>query len=90
LPSREKSTIEILEHNGWTRQFIACEPRLSETVQLYQEAGFEVHLEPMPPVDGANEKMEPGSDDQCRRCYAGFENKYKIIFTRPKEGKDIE
>ena len=33
---------------GWTRRFIACEPRLSESVELYESLGFEVLLEPLP------------------------------------------
>ena len=37
-----------LEAEGWTRQFVAGEPRLSEASEMYRELGFEVLLEPLP------------------------------------------
>ncbi|UCF57789.1 MAG: hypothetical protein JSW15_04845, partial [Deltaproteobacteria bacterium] len=58
----EKSRISILESEGWSKQFVTSEPRLSEAVEIYKEAGFEVHLEPLP--------KEPG----CETC-AGEEDK---------------
>ena len=78
-----RSKIEALECEGWTRQFVAEEPRLSEAVAMYKELGFEVHLEPFPKVEeppGAE-----GGSSECRRCFQGFEERYKIIFTRPKD-----
>ncbi len=33
--------------DGWTRQFNTDEPRLSEAVEMYQQMGLEVHLEPV-------------------------------------------
>jgi len=39
---------EELVAAGWERRFIACEPRLSEMVEMYKEIGFEVILEPLP------------------------------------------
>lgn len=72
-----------LERRGWTRHFIACEPRLSEAVAMYREAGFEVHLEPLPAVG-----EEAGAEgDSCRACYKGFEDQYRIIYTRPAARK---
>ena len=77
-----------LEKDGWKEQFIACEPRLSEAAAMYREIGFEVHLEPMPKEpqcdncaggENAEEKTE------CRICYEGREDQYRIIFTRPAE-----
>ena len=35
-----------LEAQGWTRQNVMDEPRLSELVEMYQELDIEVHLEP--------------------------------------------
>ena len=78
----EKIIIEALEQQGWTKQFVANEPRLSEAVEMYKEAGFKVHLEPLPPKSrpAAEEKCELDAD--CRQCFEGFEDQHKIIFTR--------
>ncbi len=63
------------------KRFIASEPRLSESVELYRSLGYEVRLEPLPSVDyhSADEESE-----ECRACFKGFEDQYKIIYTRPK------
>ncbi len=74
---------------GWTRRFVASEPRLSEAVELYQSMGYEVHLEPLPIVDRDSADKESA---ECRACFKGFEDQYKIIYTRPKgnsEGDDL-
>ena len=73
-----------LEASGWTRRFTACEPRLSETVELYRESGFEVLLVNLP-----SEKVGIGckkNDEkyECRKCFEGTEEKYRIIYTRPQ------
>jgi len=88
------SRIEILERQGWVKQFTANEPRLSEAVDLYRESGFEVHLEPLPKGQacdacaGAEGRKEQG---ECRVCFEGFEDQYKIIFTRRrKDSKSSE
>jgi hypothetical protein len=81
-----KSEDELVRE-GWTRRFVASEPRLNEALELYRSMGNEVHLEPLPPVDcdSAGEESE-----ECRACFKGFENQYKIIYTRPKEGGSEE
>jgi hypothetical protein len=58
---------------GWTRQFIACEPRLSEVVELYKSLGFEVKLE----------DIKKNEEEKCMICYEP--GKYKIIYTRPRK-----
>lgn len=89
MESENRSCIEELEREGWVKQFTASEPRLSEAVELYRQAGFEVHLEPLPKdldcdaCEGAGDRNEP---EECRACFQGFEDQYKIIFTRPKKG----
>ncbi|MBL7203520.1 MAG: hypothetical protein ISS63_04200 [Desulfobacteraceae bacterium] len=85
IVDREKAIVNALEQQGWTKQFVANEPRLSEAVEMYKEAGFEVHLEPLPPQPRhpAEEKCELDAD--CRQCFEGFEDQYRIIFTRPGE-----
>jgi hypothetical protein len=88
MGSESPSRIEELEKEGWVKQFIANEPRLSEAASLYEELGFEVHLEPLPKrqecdtcagTEGHTEKEE------CRICFEGFGDQYKIIFTRRRK-----
>ena len=73
--------------DGWTKRFVANEPRLSEAVELYHSTGNEVHLEPLPLVDCDSADEEFG---ECRACFKGFEDQYKIIYTRPKIGEGEE
>jgi hypothetical protein len=92
MGSKGQSDIERLEKAGWVRQFVANEPRLSEAVDLYKELGFDVHLEPLPKgqecdtcagTEGNKDKGE------CRVCFEGFEDQYKIIFTRQRKDLDL-
>ena len=78
-----ESILEKLEKEGWERQFVANEPRLSEAVDLYKETGYEVHLEPIPKADNPSELPMVGSE--CTTCFDGNEDQYKIIFTRPSK-----
>ena len=81
----QASKLEKLVNEGWTRQFVANEPRLSEAVELYKETGYEIHLEPMPPASNPSDLPMVGSE--CTTCFDGNEDQYKIIFTRPaKDG----
>jgi hypothetical protein len=64
-----------LEAQGWTRQNLMDEPRLSELVEMYREIGFEVHLE----------SLVPEEEDECTTCMQDEPERYKIIYTRPKE-----
>ena len=83
--SDERSRILTLEIEGWTRRFVACEPRLSEAVEIYREAGFEVHLEPLPKAPECGTCPGEDNKDECRVCFEGVEEQYRIIFTRPKK-----
>ena len=65
-----------LAEAGWSRQFAASEPRLSEAVAAYEEAGFEVRLEPLPPASECGD---------CRACFEGSEDLFRVIYTRPKQ-----
>ncbi len=85
--NKGRSRIKILEGEGWTKQFVTSEPRLSEAVELYKETGFEVHLEPLPKEPECESCADNGDEDECRICFEGFEDQYKIIFTRPKRGE---
>ena len=70
----------------WFKRFIASEPRLSEAVEMYQEAGFEVHLVPLPKGSSCDDCAGSEEGEECRICYEGSEHLYKIIYTRLKEG----
>ena len=83
----ERSRTIVLESAGWKKQFVACEPRLSEAVEMYEEVGFEVHLEPLPKEADCESCAGEEDEGECRICFEGFEDQYKIIFTRPKKGE---
>jgi hypothetical protein len=81
--------VKELEKEGWVKQFVASEPRLSEAVNLYTELGFEVHLEPLPKGQECDTCSGPEGHlekEECRICFEGFEDQYKIIFTRRRTG----
>ena len=71
---------EQLVAEGWERRFIACEPRLSEMVEMYKEIGFEVHLEPLPSKDEIDQAS--CAESRCTACYDADPERYRIIFTR--------
>lgn len=71
-----KQREEELKRQGWTRMFIADEPRLSEAVELYKSLGYEVHLEPTT----FNE-----ADETCRACLKVNCGKCWTIYTRKKD-----
>ncbi len=73
-----ESKKEELEKEGWTRMFSATEPRLSESVEMYESLGFEVRLEP----------FDTENDEECRECIEGYEETIKVIYTRPKKSED--
>ena len=60
--------------DGWTRQFNTDEPRLSEALEMYQQMGLEVHLEPV--------IVDPDSET-CQTCFEQDCDRYKTIWTRP-------
>ena len=78
----EKKTMEEeLLAQGWTRQFNTDEPRLSEAVEMYEEMGLEVHLEPV--------VIDPDSEE-CQMCFEQDCDRYKIIWTRPKGESQLD
>ena len=79
--NKSKSRVEELEREGWTQKFVASEPRLSEAVEMYKEAGFEVHLEPLPKDPECGGCAGEDDEGNCRICFEGVEDQYKIIFT---------
>lgn len=73
----ESSRQKELEREGWVRQFIADESRLSEAVELYESLGLEVRLEPVT----LGELIE-----ECQVCFEMDGERYKTIYTRSKPG----
>lgn len=84
---KQESRFERLKREGWVRQFIANEPRLSEAVELYKQSGFEVHLESVPAAE-ERDRCPQGEAGECRVCFEGNEDRYKVIYTRPKDDAD--
>ena len=78
----EETITRTLERQGWRRQFVAAEPRLSESVAMYRELGFEVHLEPLPTEKKQSNGQAHDTETKCRTCFEGSEGQYSIIFTR--------
>ncbi len=66
----EKKLIE----QGWQKQATYDNPRLSEMVEMYQEIGFEVHLEPF------NAENETG----CTGCLQLMPDSFQTLYTRRK------
>ncbi|MBI5018100.1 MAG: hypothetical protein HZB55_21760 [Deltaproteobacteria bacterium] len=64
---------------GWTRQNVASEPRLSEAVETYESLGFEVLLVPV-----LQECASEGEAGRCTACFGADENpdRYQVIYTR--------
>ena len=62
---------------GWSRQFNTDEPRLSEAVEMYEQMGLEVRLEPV--------VIDPDCE-VCQMCFEQDCHRYQTIWTRPKEG----
>jgi hypothetical protein len=72
---RKGTSGERLKAKGWERQNTIDEPRLSELVKMYEDLGFEVHLEPL-------HRDELGECDQCMKAEPG---RYKTIYIRPRK-----
>ena len=65
---------EKLIKKGWQKQATYDDPRLSEMVQIYEEIGLEVHLEPF------HAENETG----CTGCMQLMPDRFKTIYTRGK------
>ena len=72
-----------LQAQGWVRQTLINQPRLSEIVEEYRNLGFEVHLEP----------LDPGACPSSGKCSLCFENpklagQFRVVYTRPRRGNE--
>lgn len=68
-------------------RFSANEPRLSESVEIYKEAGFEVRLEPL---GGRSNNAFKADTGPCQVCYKDVEGEYSVIYTRPIKKQKAE
>ncbi|MFQ6106108.1 MAG: hypothetical protein ACE5QF_00765 [Thermoplasmata archaeon] len=64
---------EELAKEGWEKQSVLSEPRLTEAMEMYEELGFEVLVEPIDP-----EELE----EECKECFVG--EQCKVIYTRKR------
>lgn len=78
MPARRSDREEELVSQGWTKQFLASDPRLHEATGLYESVGLEVHLEPARAEDLACSECQPPQPS------ATVEGWY-VIYTRPRE-----
>lgn len=76
----EENRYHNLREQGWIKQSILDEPRLSECVELYKSLGYEVLLEPVRP-----EYLQ----QECAQCLCADTDKYKVIFTREKQSDGL-
>ena len=65
---------EELAEKGWEKQITLDEPRLSDVVEMYEEIGCEVRLEP----------FNPDEETGCTTCMKITSDKHKTIYTRKK------
>ncbi|MDY6907793.1 MAG: hypothetical protein SV910_06125 [Chloroflexota bacterium] len=69
---------EVRAKEGWTEAFISGGPHLKRAVEMYQEMGYEVHLE----------EIDPRTCDGCTACYEdGNETMYRV-YVRASEQVD--
>ena len=61
-----------LAGEGWQKQGIYDEHRLSEIIEMYREIGLEVHLEP----------FNPENEKGCTTCMQQKPDQYKTLYTR--------
>lgn len=62
---------------GWTRQFTVEVERADEYVELYEEMGNEVRVEPVTP--------DLQETEECATCFLAACDRYVVIYTRPRE-----
>ncbi|MBI5441368.1 MAG: hypothetical protein HY900_09180 [Deltaproteobacteria bacterium] len=74
---------EKLASEGWQRQSVLSEPRLSEAVELYESLGFEVRLVPV-----LDEGAAEGQGGACVSCFGadGDPGRFQVVYTRPRTG----
>jgi len=74
--------VEFTDHElvreGWKREFVASEPRLSEMSELFISLGREVKITPT--IEEVGEKIA-----SCKACFESTKEATFTIWTRNKE-----
>ena len=73
----QRTATQDLASQGWVRQFTIDADRVDEYIELYEELGEEVRIEPLTPDLMVNE--------ECTTCILNECEKYVIIYTRTRE-----
>lgn len=76
FPYLDRAPDPELVSQGWERRFMVGPDRLDESMQIYQELGFEIRQEPVRPVE---------FHDICQACQTLACNDYVTIYTRKIE-----
>ena len=72
MPSQEE-----LEKQGWAPASVTGGEHLRRVLEMYQELGFETHLE----------EINPEECSECTECYkSGGETIYRV-YTRPRDSQ---
>jgi hypothetical protein len=66
---------------GWQRCFAVEEPRLSESVETYEDIGLEVIALPVRATDSAC-----GAGTGCANCLVAEPGRFRVIYTKPARG----
>lgn len=76
FPYLDRAPNPKLTAEGWERRFMVGPDRLDESMQIYQELGFEIRQEPVRPVE---------FHEICQDCQTLACDDYVTIYTRKKE-----
>ncbi|CAG4883679.1 conserved protein of unknown function [Georgfuchsia toluolica] len=66
-----------LVRDGWIRQMLICEPRLSELVDTYKKLGYEVRVEDYVAADGDGNAPDTAGGDSGQQVRALYVRKIK-------------
>ncbi len=73
IESHETKQDPLIEA-GWQRRGTFDDPKLSEVVEMYEDLGFLVRLEP----------MDPDEEEGCVACMRLVPDLFKTIYTKRK------
>lgn len=77
IDERDAKSAADLAAEGWEKRATYSEPRLSELVEMYEESGYEVYLQP----------YNPAEESGCASCLNVAPEEYRTLYTR-KAGND--
>jgi hypothetical protein len=77
LVEKTKTRQDMVEEQGWIRQFIIESERAAEFAEIYEELGKEARVEPATP--------DLLLTEECTTCLMAECHKYVTIYTRTKK-----